>query len=82
MQRLLVRSKARGTIRGYTSSINSWLKYAADNDLPTNPATTFGVTRYITTFADSNVGFSALAVVSPALTLLHECQNHNTAAAI
>ena len=82
MQRLLVRSKAKGTIRGYTSSIKSWLKYAAENDLPTNPATTFGVTRYITMLADSNVGFSALAVVSPALMLLHECQNHNIAAAI
>jgi hypothetical protein len=32
--------------------------------------------------ADSNLGFSALAMVSPALTLLHECQNHNNAAAI
>ena len=55
MQRLLVRSKAKGTIRGYTSSINSWFKYAAEKDLLTNPATTFGVTRYITMLADSNV---------------------------
>ena len=68
MQRLLVRSKAKGTIRGYTSSINSWLKYAAENDLPTNPATTFGVTRYITMLADSNVGVSALAVLSRSCT--------------
>ena len=48
MQRLLVRSKARGTLRGYSNSITSWFKFAKLHNFPTNPASVFGVTRFIT----------------------------------
>ena len=48
MQRLLSRSKAKGTLRGYTRAIKTWLNFAADNNLATNPSSALGVTRYIT----------------------------------
>ena len=82
MQRLLVRSKANGTLRSYSASINQWVKFTADKKLPTDPASVFGVSRYITEPADTNCSFSTLSAISPALTMLHETQNHDSVPAI
>ena len=81
MQRLLARSKSKGTLKAYSSSISSWLEFATLNNLPTNPSTAFGVAKFITHLADSNASFSSFAKVKPALSFLHECQNHSSSPA-
>ena len=82
MKRLIARSKATGTLRGYTSTISSWMDFAEANNLKTNPANPFGVAKYITELAVAGISFSLLSKISPALTYLHEGQNHNTLPAV
>ena len=53
-----------------------------EHNIAINPATNSGVTQYITMLADSDASLSIINRISPALTLLHEYQNHGTAAAI
>ena len=82
MKRLIARSKSSGTIRGYTSTISLWMDFAEEHNLETNPANPFGVAKYITHLADAGITYSLLSKISPALTLLHESQNHNLLPAV
>ena len=78
VRRLISRAKAKGTLRSYMTTISDWIEYANRNGLPTNPATVLGVSAFISHLADRKAPYSVMLKICPALTFLHECQNHDT----
>ena len=82
VRRLIARAKSQGTLRSYTATISYWMDFAREKNLPTNPATVLGVCAYISHLADKKAPFSTILKISPALTFLHDCQNHTTAPAV
>ena len=81
VRRLIARAKSKGTLRSYTT-ISDWTEFAKEKNLPISPATALGVCAYISHLADKRAPFSAILKISPALTFLHDCQNHTSAPAV
>ena len=76
--RLLLRSKAKGTLRNYGRMIEKLEKFIEDKDFKLNPVSDEGVAAFVCHLADEKMSYAEICKVSPALRVLHSSQGHKS----
>ena len=76
--RLLLRSKAKGTLKNYGRMIERFEKFVEDKDFKLNPVSDEGVAAFVCYLADEKTSYAEICKVSPALTVLHSSQGHKS----
>ena len=76
--RLLLKSKAKGTLRNYGRMIAKLEKFAEDKKFNLDPVSVECAGAFVCHLADIKTSYAEVCKVSPALTVLHSCQGHKT----
>ena len=75
MFKLVMASKAPGTISSYKASINRWLQYADKNGFSQFPPRPQQFAMYITHLSENKASYSTFKILKAAILFLHSARN-------
>lgn len=75
MFKLILSSKAPGTISGYCAAIEKWVKFSKRNGIQEFPPTRHDFALYLTNLSEQNISYSSLKLLRAALPFYYAARN-------